>query len=151
MSSSRRRRIKNIEMILYEKALCPYCRLLKDLVLRDVLSDRRIAEKIPFYEVDVSRPITHWNPNKFISEEGKIHVIDLSGKKAEVISGIDIRDYAHLLVSTPILEVRLYVDDRVDKYIFLGFLGPTMKDFRQRVLMFKVNLMGLLRAFTRNL
>jgi len=149
-----RPRLVNVELILYSKPLCPYCALLKDLVLKDILSDPLIAERIPFTEISVGSPITHWNPYKEISEEGEPYVIDLrTGRRVKIENRRDVRDYAHLFVSTPMLELRVYTDRRMDRYIFTGFLplGIGIEEFRRRVIYFKSNLRGLLRIFAKRL
>lgn len=149
-------RLKNVEVVLYTKPLCPFCAMLKDLVLKDLLKDRLIAERIPFYEVSLTDPLRLWNPLRRISEERRGNVIDLrTGREIKVKNRdwSDVKDYAHLPVSTPMLEIRIYTDRRVDRIIFRGFLPFEMNpaEYQKRVIYFKENLRGLLRSLAKML
>jgi len=142
--------IRHVEVILYYKPLCPFCAMLKK-ELRRMLSDKMfgLSSRVSYIEHELIHTALHWNPFARMSEEEKIHVIDLRGKKPEVISGRGLEEYAHLHVEVPILEVRVYTNTSMDKFVFTGFIPPTRKDFKERLENFRVNLVTLLRVLSR--
>lgn len=141
--------VRHVEVILYYRPLCPFCAILRK-ELREILSERilKLANRISYIEHELSHVALHWNPFARISEEERIHVLDLSGKKPEVLDWRGLEEYAHRHVEVPIIEVRVYSNTRMDKFLFTGFIDPRREDFEERFERFKINLLALLKIFS---
>ena len=141
--------VRHVEVILYYRPLCPFCAILRK-ELRDLLSNRvfRLANRISYIEHELSRIALYWNPFARMSEEEKLFVVDLTGEKPEVLEGRGLEEYAHRHVEVPIIEVRVYSNTRMDKFLFTGFIDPRREDFEERFERFKINLIALLKVLS---
>ena len=145
--------IRHVEVILYYRPGCPYCRALEEILL-DILRDPRFAERVSFHKQLYDVTTHYWSPIARIAEEKKAIVVNIGKGKPEIIDARDIADYAHqYFAGTPILEIRLYrntdTQRRMEKFLFLGFFGaPTREEFEKRVEELKLNLGLLLEIFT---
>jgi len=101
--------VRNVEIIMYYRPLCPVCPRLREVV-EEVLVETGLYRKIPFTEQIIAPPFIYDNPFARIAKEEKITVVNIGRGRAERIPVRDVADYAHLHVETPILEVRVYQD-----------------------------------------
>ena len=153
------RTVHAVEMILYYRPNCPFCRLMDKLVRQVLSTFRDLSCNVSYTKVSVDTDFPYFNPLPEIARDinrGEYFINIGREAKTEKPWHVpeEIIEYAHKRIEVPILEIRVHTARRgCDKFYIYGFgvplaTGEQLEEaFGKMEKLFLVNLVSLLKVF----